>query len=156
MKCLEKNPDITLVELDVTSPPSIQAAYEKVSAATGDIQLSRYTHCFCTTTRITICPELINKYQLFSHQQTKDVGEKEAKDCQYRQDARASLEDPCANARCLFALGTKRTDWEIGDKDMNEILTARRNTVERNNASIASMKSLGDDVRLRWRRNQWT
>ncbi|KAF7948479.1 uncharacterized protein EAE97_003890 [Botrytis byssoidea] len=34
MKSLEKNPDITLIELDVTSPSSIQAAYETVFAAT--------------------------------------------------------------------------------------------------------------------------
>ncbi|KAF7897169.1 hypothetical protein EAF00_005397 [Botryotinia globosa] len=35
MKSLEKNPDITLTELDVTSPSSIQAAYQTVFAATG-------------------------------------------------------------------------------------------------------------------------
>ncbi|TGO06867.1 hypothetical protein BTUL_0431g00030 [Botrytis tulipae] len=35
MKSLEKNPDVTLIELDVTSPSSIQAAYEIVFAATG-------------------------------------------------------------------------------------------------------------------------
>ncbi|TGO45604.1 hypothetical protein BCON_0379g00070 [Botryotinia convoluta] len=35
MKSLEKDPNITLIELDVTSPSSIQAAYETVSAATG-------------------------------------------------------------------------------------------------------------------------
>lgn len=35
MKSLEKDPDITLIELDVTSPSSIQVAYERISAATG-------------------------------------------------------------------------------------------------------------------------
>ncbi|KAF7937268.1 uncharacterized protein EAE98_001582 [Botrytis deweyae] len=35
MKSLEKDPDITLIELDVTSPSSIQAACERMSAATG-------------------------------------------------------------------------------------------------------------------------
>ncbi|TEY61349.1 hypothetical protein BOTCAL_0170g00150 [Botryotinia calthae] len=35
MKSLEKDPDITLIELDVISPSSIQVAYERISAATG-------------------------------------------------------------------------------------------------------------------------
>lgn len=119
------------------------------------ITTQRYTHCLCNTTHITICPGLINKYQLFSNKQIHDVGEQQVNGCRFKQDDRASLEDPCGNARCLLSLGTVRTDWVIGEKDMNHALIAKRNTLHgQNNASTASVNPLGDRIKLGGRRNQ--
>ncbi|KAK8904511.1 hypothetical protein QC760_006870 [Botrytis cinerea] len=111
------------------------------------ITIQRYVHCLCITNHITICRDMINKYQVFSPRQTADFGEEEAKNCRFRQDARAALEIPCGNRSCT--LSTKRIDWTIGDRNMNAILIARRDTLRRNNDSVSSMITLGDEIELR-------
>jgi len=71
----------------------------------------RCTNCLCHTTRIMICYPLINRYLLFSSEQTQDVVESDFDRCPHKKERRLALETPCGNKNC-----PKRTIYEIEEK----------------------------------------